>query len=148
MKNLVMSLGLAAAIITGPSAFAGGDKKQEEQASTSSSKSAEKTRKFTGVILEHKVVNVFGSKQDADKAQKGEKQEPMNKTLVTLVKTDNGSERLIVDLGPVDKVPDIKNGETKLNAEGRLIQMGQRQLFVASKAKIGDKMINISREKS
>lgn len=145
-NKLILGLGLAMTIISGPVALAEGDK-QEEQVKTSSDKASEKTRKFTGVILEHKIVNVLDSKQSEEKAQKGEKVNPMNKTLVTLVKTDKGSERLVVDLGTVDKVPDIKNGETKLNAEGKLIQIGQRQLFVASKAKVGDKMIEIKRQK-
>lgn len=148
LNKYILSLGLVTAIVSGPAAIAG-DKKQEQQAkeNTDKSSSTEKSKKFTGTILEHKVVNVFESKQAEQQAQEGKKTEPKNKTLVTLVKTDKGHERLIVDLGTVDQVPEIKDGETKLKAEGRLIQIGQRQLFVATKAQVGDKTITIKRQK-
>lgn len=124
-----------------------GEKEQKEEAKQSAKASMEKNRKVTGTIIDHKVVNIYETKQQMQEAQDGKKNEPTRKVLVTMIKTDKGNERLLVDLGEMDKIPEIKNGETKLKAQGRLLQVGNRQLFVASKAQVGDKTIEIKRIK-
>lgn len=149
-RNMI-ALGIVGVLLSGQNALAGSSEKKQEEQATSASKSqkqnSQKTRKVTGVILKHKVVNIFPTQQAEKEAQSGKKDQEGSKALVTMIKTDKGNERLMVDLGPVDQVPAIKDGETKIQAEGRLVQIGERQLFVASKAKLDEKMLSISRQK-
>jgi hypothetical protein len=61
-------------------------------------------------------------------------------------KPDQGNDRLVVDLGQVKNLPEIKDGESKLQVEGKLITVGTKQLFVAKRAKLNGKMIDIKRK--
>lgn len=146
-KKRFLAFAMILSIFSVSVSFARGDKEEQQEKQKDQQAAMEKDRKVTGTILDHKVVDVYGTRQDAQEAQEGKKKEPANKALVTMIKTDKGNERLMVDLGPIDKVPEIKNGETQLKAEGRLVKVGQRQLFIASKAQVGEKMIKIQRKK-
>lgn len=126
------------------SAFAGHNKQHEQQQKAAASKVEKNLKQVEGTIIEHKFVNVFKddkAKQQAEKQGKAEEQ-----IMVVLLKTQKGNDRLVVDLGQVKNLPEIKDGESKLEVEGKLITVGSKQLFVAKRAKLNGKMIDIKRQ--
>ncbi|MFP5387226.1 MAG: hypothetical protein ACLGHN_14205 [Bacteriovoracia bacterium] len=147
MKNILkitLSLMTLSLMLTGIS-FAGDEKQEaQEKQKAATSKEAMNLKQVEGTIVEHKMVNVFKdekAKQQAEKQGKAEEQ-----VMVVLLKTEKGNDRLVVDLGQVKDLPEIKDGESKLQVEGKLISVGTKQLFVAKRAKLNGKMIEIKRQ--
>lgn len=154
---------LAAAAMTNP-AFAAGEEAQKQKAQQQEAnqpkpqkmeeaKQAFKSRQVEGVVIQHKTVSVYQSEKQKQQAQratekdKAQKQQAQTaKNVVVLLKTAKGNERLIVDLGSAQELPEIKNNETKVQAEGRLVKLGQKEFFVARKVKIGDKTYTPKRD--
>lgn len=137
-------------------ANAGGEMKERHEQQPQEQKQKQeafKQRQVEGTILKHKTVRIYESRQQQQEMTKKTKEQKQaeetdkgRKNMVVLLQTSKGNERLIVDLGSVESVPEIKDGKTKLQAEGRLVKIGQKELFVANKAKIGDKTITLHRE--
>lgn len=147
LKNVTLPL-MALSLFVAAPATAGMDKKTDQGSgatSSNASKESQNMKQVQGTILQHKFVNIFDSKKAKDDAVKNGKTSDQ-KTLVILMKTDKGSERLIVDLGPMKDAPKIKDGETKLQVEGQMIEVGSKDLFVAKKAKIDGTQLNINRQ--
>lgn len=143
MKHFLSAIALS--LVLAPASVVVAGEKQEEQAK-SSQVSQKDLKQVEGTIIQHKFVNVFTDKKEMDKAQKSGKAE--EKMLVVLLKTDKGNDRLVVDLGKMDKLPDIKDGESKLQVEGKLINVGKKDLFVAKRAKLNGNKIDIQRKSS
>ena len=144
MKHLLSAIALS--LVLAPASVVVAGEKQEEQQKKSAQASQKDLKQVEGTILEHKFVNVFKDKKEMEQAQKSGKAE--NQVLVVLLKTDKGNDRLVVDLGQMKKVPDIKNGESKLQVEGKLINVGNKDLFLAKRAKLNGNMIDIQRKSS
>lgn len=104
-------------------------------------------KQVEGTIVQHKLVNVFPDKSKASEADKTGKADKAEKQLlVVLLKTDKGNDRLIVDLGAVKDVPKIKDGESKLQVEGQLVEVGAKELFVAKRANLNGNDLEIKRK--
>jgi hypothetical protein len=143
LSKMFIALIMMTTMMYGPLAMAKEGQRPEQRAAKSSK---ENTKKVSGTILHHKQVNVFANKQQQDRAV-NDKKETGTKTVISMIKTEKGNERLVVDLGPMDQLPKIKDGESKMLAEGKLVRVGNKELFVAHKVKIDDKPITIKREK-
>lgn len=143
MKHFFSAIALS--LVLAPASVVVAGDKQEEQAKSAQA-SQKDLKQVEGTIVQHKFVNVFKDKKEMEQAQKSGKSE--NKMLVVLLKTDKGNDRLVVDLGQMDKLPDIKDGESKLQVEGKLINVGKKDLFVAKRAKLNGNKIDIQRKSS
>lgn len=149
IKKVVLMNTLGAILLSAP-AFAAGDQKQEESMNGQKQEqqaNKEKMRQVSGTVLKHKTVNVFENKKQEEQAMKGEKSavDKSKKTLVLLIKTEKGNERLPIDVGQVENIPDIQDGKTQIQAQGKVVQMGDKKIFLANKIKVGEKTIEIKR---
>lgn len=136
----VKTLFLTTALLTAP-AFAAGTGKQKQQEETSKQKAMDKERKqrqVEGTILQHKTVRV-APKGQADKGK------ATAENLVVQIKTSKGNERLVVDLGSMKAAPEIKDGQTRLRAQGRMVKIGKQEFMVARKAQINGQEFSIQR---
>lgn len=139
---------VGASLLFGQVAFAGDDKQKEEANKQEQAASqSQDLKQVEGTVIQHKFVNVFKDKKQMEEAQKtGSADSASKKMLVVMLKTDKGNDRLLVDLGEMKDAPKIKNGETKLQVEGKLIDVGTEKLFVAKRAKLDGSKIDIQRK--
>jgi hypothetical protein len=144
-----MSL-VGASLLFGQVAFAGDEKqKEEEKKQEQSASQSQDMKQVEGTVIQHKFVNVFKDKKQMEEAQKsGSADSASKKMLVVMLKTAKGNDRLLVDLGEMQEAPKIKDGETKLQVEGKLIDVGTQKLFVAKRAKLDGSKIDIQRKSS
>lgn len=88
-------------------------------------------REASGDIVRTKVVAIRGTNQE---------------NLVALIDTHRGNDRLVVDLGPVDAMRELRLGEgDRIAVEGRVHRVGDRQVLVASRIREGDRTRRIDR---
>ena len=144
MKFLTSAL--AFTLFLAPASFAGNDKQEEQAKKPSASVTQKDLKQVEGTILQHKLVNVFKDKNEREAAEKSGKAE--KQMLVVLLKTANGNDRLVVDLGEIKDMPKIKDGETQLQVEGKMVNIGDKNLFVAKRAKLNGSLIEIQRKSS
>lgn len=145
-KALTMTtLGLS--LFIGQGALANEQQKEEKQEQQASSKSSD-LKQVEGTVVQHKMVNVFKDKQAKEQAQKSgnAEQAAEKQMLVVMLQTAKGNDRLVVDLGQVKDVPRIKNGETKLQVEGKMTNIGTEEVFIAKQAKIDGNKLEIKRQ--
>lgn len=140
---------LGASLLFCQGAFADDKQKEEGQKQEQSAKSKD-LKQVEGTVVQHKFVNVFKDKQAMEQAEKSGNVDKASekKMLVVMLQTAKGNERLMVDLGPMQEAPKIKDGETKLQVEGKMINIGSKELFVAKRAKIDGNMLKINRKSS
>lgn len=88
-------------------------------------------REVSGTVIATKTVRIRGYEQP---------------NFVALIRTNKGNRRVAIDLGPrrdLEKM-DIGRGET-LAAVGPVVRVGDEQILVASRARIGDQVIDVDR---
>jgi hypothetical protein len=147
-NKVCMSL-VGASLLFGQAAFANEKQKEEEKKQEQAASPSQDLKQVEGTVIQHKFVNVFQDKKQMEEAQKsGKADNASKKMLVVMLKTAKGSDRLLVDLGEMQEAPKIKNGETKLQVEGKLIDVGTEKLFVAKRAKLDGSKIDIQRKSS
>lgn len=143
-KNIFMAM-LGLTMVFGQGAFAN-EQKEEKQEQQATSKSKD-LKQVEGTVVQHKFVNVFKDEKAMQEAEKsGSAKAAEKKMLVVMLQTDKGNERLLVDLGEMKDAPKIKDGETKLQVEGKMINIGTREIFIAKRAKLNGNMMKLDRK--
>lgn len=83
----------------------------------------------TGEVLRHKEVTVRGEDRN---------------NLVVLVKPAEGPAR-VVDLGPADRIGDRELQNQQLNAQGRIVRIGDRAVLLADRFELAGERIDVQR---
>jgi hypothetical protein len=140
-------LSMAGATLLFGSVSYAGDEKQKEESKQEQTAQANDFKQVEGTVIKHKFVNVFKDKKQVEEAQKsGDTSKNEKQMLVVMLKTDKGNDRLVVDLGEMKEIPKIEDGKTKLQVEGKLIDIGNEKLFVARRAKLDGNKLEVQRK--
>ncbi|MFO7178548.1 MAG: hypothetical protein DIU78_007620 [Pseudomonadota bacterium] len=88
-------------------------------------------REVSGTVIATKTVRIRGYDQP---------------NFIALIRTNKGNRRLAIDLGPRRDLEDtdIGRGET-LAAVGPVVRVGDEQILVATRARIGDQLVEVDR---
>ena len=105
------------------------EKGQKAAAVEQSQRAENKLKTISGVVINQKNVKFAGTDEE---------------NLVVQVKTAQG-EVLVVDLGDADEIISLEEGESKLEVEGAIGQIGSQPFMIAKRVKINGETAKILR---